>query len=207
MSTSSRTTKIRFVSKSWVTDPVPVGVRLPSVEVQVSSDEANMKGKVWVGPGGKPKNGETSLKGEPGCLFGSLILWRHLQTDKTGTGSWRRPAVGVCGGVSYPSPSQLVTAGGAQDGQSLQMIQHLWSLAVFMCPPNLRSLPPPPSLLLSLRPRPPPPSSVSNTLDNPLLPSSTLNKSSLREVFSCPYMKLCNLTVNNSEWVGCPICI
>jgi len=82
-------------------------------------------------------------------------------TGHEDTGSGWRPALGVCSGVSYPSPTRLVTAGGAQDGQTLQMIQHLRPLAVFMCPPNLPSLPPPPPSL---------PPSLAPSLPDPHLP-------------------------------------
>lgn len=112
------------------------------------------------------------LKGEILRLFGSLILWRHLRTDKRSEGRRSGSAAGLlirlqCGSLGR---SARRTAG-------FQMIQHLWPLAVFMCPPNLPSLPPPSSFLhdphlphLSQTPwiTPPPLSSSSS--------SSTLNK-------------------------------
>lgn len=83
-----------------------------------------------------------SLKGEVGCLFGSLILLATPlsgQEETGGRSEGRRS--GSAAGFPIRLQVQLVRAGGAQDDQTFQMIQHLWPLAVFMCPPNLPSLP------------------------------------------------------------------
>lgn len=131
-------------------------------------------------------------------LFGSLILQRHLRTDKRSEGRRSGSAAGLlirlqCGSLGR---SARRTAG-------FQMIQHLWPLAVFMCPPNLPSLPPPSSFLHD----PHLPHLSQTPWITPLLSSSsTLNKDNLLRFFPpFHYVKLCILTLNNAQRVKCPV--
>lgn len=113
------------------------------------------------------------------CLFGSLILSRHPFADKRRRGSEWRPALGLCSTVSYPSPVQLVRAGGAQDDQTFQndptsMAPCSFYVSAQFTLPASSSLPDPHLPHLSQTP-----------WITPLLSSFTLNKdSSMRAAFS-----------------------